>query len=1116
MVSTGLLKATVKQRIERFLAGGNPDDLLTQRAAKEARVLRRSAMGFRRGRAVVLDAGAADLAALLYWLRGNVPSNPSAQADRAVAEKLLRLMNPGMRHPLPAPMTAAGMHDRLLRPAVLALELQLRYTRQGDPHDLERSIALSREGLAREGGAGFVDNGTALCGALLLRYEAAGDEKDLAEAVGLGRTLLDHVRPDARNRATIESFLSRLLLARRRRTGTEQDLEEALILARAAARDAPDGTAFRALMLGNLAGVLRDRFGMTGARADLDEAADIMTTVIKELPEGSPQFAEQSGNFGVLHRVRYEHGGDPADLDTALQSGRTAVGLVSEDNPSGPLLRSNLCLALAHKYDSSGQRVHLDEATHIAAEAVATASAHDPERGLHLHVLGRLMRNQYEHSGDPADLEQAIFMGRRAVESVPAAHPSRSLYLTSLSLSLGARYDCEKEPRDLHEAAELALAAVRSTPEEHSDRPGLCFRAALNLSSRGKETGSAEDLDLAVGLAESAVSACPPDHRVFLTCLTLVGHTLLDRYETTGAPADLEEATGIARRAVAQTPPEEPAARTKRLFLLGCALAIRHNSGEGDPKAAQEAMGVFDAARTPAADPALRVDAALAAGRIALSLGRLDRAARDYADAVSLMPAEVGRHLSRRVQERRLITWSNIPTGAAALAARTGNADEAVELLEAGRGFLLGRDMELRTGLDTVRGRAPHLAARLEAAAATLRAADDEPLLKGGGQVRRRHPREQAAQEWETALAEVRAVPGLADFLNPRRIDRLRTVAASGPVVMVNVSLHGCHALIVREEGVRTVPLALTAQEVGERATDLVRRMLVTPRELDAPVGETLRWLWQTVARPVLAELGLLVPPSTPLPRLWWCPTGSLAFLPLHAAEDPMEGSLLDRVVPSYTPTLGALARATEAVGEPAAPGPPPLRALIVAPAEDNLPHAVSEVDAVRSTFPEATVLTGASATRQAALDALSQAAVVHFACHGVFDPLAPSTSGLRLRDETMTVLDLSRLHLRRAELAYLSACSTAIGGVKLMDESIHLTSALQLAGFRQVIGTLWAVPDIMADQVAADVYAHFTPADKTTSRVDGAVALHHAVRAVRESHPDQPSLWAPYVHIGP
>jgi len=51
--------------------------------------------------------------------------------------------------------------------------------------------------------------------------------------------------------------------------------------------------------------------------------------------------------------------------------------------------------------------------------------------------------------------------------------------------------------------------------------------------------------------------------------------------------------------------------------------------------------------------------------------------------------------------------------------------------------------------------------------------------------------------------------------------------------------------------------------------------------------------------------------------------------------------------------------------------------------------------------------------------------------------------------------------------LAYLSACETTYTPRALADEAIHLTSAFLLVGFSGVIGTLWRVPDAVAETTA-------------------------------------------------
>lgn len=92
-------------------------------------------------------------------------------------------------------------------------------------------------------------------------------------------------------------------------------------------------------------------------------------------------------------------------------------------------------------------------------------------------------------------------------------------------------------------------------------------------------------------------------------------------------------------------------------------------------------------------------------------------------------------------------------------------------------------------------------------------------------------------------------------------------------------------------------------------------------QEREHVVGVTLDWLWQVIASPVLNALDHREQAATESgektwPRLWWCPTGPLATLPLHAAwhsqEDSAGAAVLDRIISSYTPTLLVLVRARQ------------------------------------------------------------------------------------------------------------------------------------------------------------------------------------------------------------
>jgi CHAT domain-containing protein len=336
--------------------------------------------------------------------------------------------------------------------------------------------------------------------------------------------------------------------------------------------------------------------------------------------------------------------------------------------------------------------------------------------------------------------------------------------------------------------------------------------------------------------------------------------------------------------------------------------------------------------------------------------------------------------------------------------------------------------------------------------------------------------------------------------------------------VIVNPSPFGSCALVVTPGNVTVIPLPwldfnaatqraqvlLAAQRDAER-----NRTPISRANLRQTMTSLLRWLWDTVADPVLSTIDT--------DRVHWCPTGPMTFLPLHAAGRYQKGhksagrTVPDRVVSSYTTTLTALLRSAApspdtprllAVGMPATPGLAPL------------PAVQDELTQIAASVPGASTLVGPAATEAAVLSELDRHSWVHFACHGTQNADNPAESAIHLHDAPLTVTKLAAHGLRNAELAYLSACHTATGSTQLADEAIHLTAALQAAGYRHVIGTQWSITDEHAADVAGAVYREL--ADRNVTRRDPAAALAHAVAPLRAAYQDRPEIWAPYIHTGP
>jgi hypothetical protein len=91
------------------------------------------------------------------------------------------------------------------------------------------------------------------------------------------------------------------------------------------------------------------------------------------------------------------------------------------------------------------------------------------------------------------------------------------------------------------------------------------------------------------------------------------------------------------------------------------------------------------------------------------------------------------------------------------------------------------------------------------------------------------------------------------------------------------------------------------------------------------------------------------------------------------------------------------------------------------------------------------------------------------------------------------------------------------------VDEALHLAGALQLAGYRHVLATLWNISDSAAPAMAGTTCAHLLhpdpdhpgPADRPEA-ARAPFALHHAVTRLRQDRPGEPLIWVPYIHLGP
>jgi CHAT domain-containing protein len=265
------------------------------------------------------------------------------------------------------------------------------------------------------------------------------------------------------------------------------------------------------------------------------------------------------------------------------------------------------------------------------------------------------------------------------------------------------------------------------------------------------------------------------------------------------------------------------------------------------------------------------------------------------------------------------------------------------------------------------------------------------------------------------------------------------------------------------------------------------------------------------------------------LPRITWCATGPLAFLPLHAAgvyagdlhsSDALQAA--DFVVSSYTPSLAALIQPYARTYTPSRSDADHPHILVISqpatPGQSPLPCTTDEANTITKHFPGGVTHLGHDqATVEDVVAAMNKHQWVHLACHGIQDDSGdPTKSAFCLYDGRLELSRLIAMSNERAALAVLSACQTAKGDEKLPEEAVHLAAAMLAAGFKSVVATMWSIADQDGPVLADALYAALKRQLEKGVGIDVGCALHDAVEELRRKVGEVNfARWVPFVHFG-
>ncbi len=422
-------------------------------------------------------------------------------------------------------------------------------------------------------------------------------------------------------------------------------------------------------------------------------------------------------------------------------------------------------------------------------------------------------------------------------------------------------------------------------------------------------------------------------------------------------------------------------------------------------------------------------------------------------------------------------------------------------------------------------------------------------------------PQIQAALPGDAALLEFATYrpisPKAYEFVTDRELD---PTAVGKPRYV---------AYVIRAQGkVRGIDLGLKSEIDGRLSA--FRQALRDPQRSD--VRRLARVLDREIIQPVRALAG-------DAPHLLISPDGDLNLIPFEALVDEHGQYLIEKYSISYLTTgrdvlrlqiarnsrTDPLVLADPNYGEPQPVGiatmaaeksrllPTTLARRGVTTADDlstvyfpPLTGTAQEARSIKSVFPEATVLTGRQATKEA-LEQANAPRILHIATHGFFltdgneatkakvlktggmstrsinanvkikNPLLRSglaLSGANLRtgrdNGILTALEASNLNLWGTKLVTLSACDTGVGAIRNGEGVYGLRRAFFLAGTETLVMSLWPVSDYVTRELMTSYY---TDLNKGLGR--GEALRQTKLAMLKHSHRRHPFYWASFIQAG-
>lgn len=1066
-----------------------------------------------------------------------------------------------------------GDADSLSRPLTLVEMLLSRYARRGDESDLQKAIDQTEQirSLMEDINLSHANFGSFLgvfANVSIHRFKATGAVSFLNAAISQLEGSFDTIQEDP----VLLHLYAITLLRRFEKLDSIHDLkmaiqnaERVVSISTASHLQADLETCLRALSdLSEMYGLLYEYEPHNGAR-NLDLGVEKGLEAVQLIPEEMENFPEMALMYEHLSMAfsrRYCITEREDDLSSAINYGQISLRLAGRGGPYKSTSIANIGMCFGIRFNVTGKLQDLDLATEKIEQSIAMTTYGTKEMLWRSKSLAEQLIQRFDWTGETEALNLAIEKLEVVLADQDRTNVERAKALRTQAAAFLKRFDRVWDVGDLEKAIQKLRESRDAYPVGYVDIPHVLSYLCLALSLRYSQSKQESDIVEAINSGIKAQDLLTKDTYARQSCLMSISSAYHEKFVKTRDEADLDEAVKYSLASINTTLSSQTdwVVRYCNHANLIIERAFMQNAA-GDNKDFNEALQHYKmVAESSNVFPIVRLVAARNAMYILMENEDWEDAKSMGLAAMELLSLVCSRYLAWQNQQQVITEISGLAADLCSILLQMGQPEEALFQLEAGRCVLFGYMVDNQGDLQALESDSLELAVEYVTLRNNLRLPPDlHPSKLGEAKIRERRAAEAAMSD---CLQKIRSIPGHKNFLQAPSIPELMTGANEGPIVLVNVTRIRSDAILVLRTNLRSIqlpelkfegPSNFAPSSNISRGLSFFRRGSTFEREskLMLRIGTNssgdnnfLESLWNYCVKPIFDELKIPknVTTEKELPRIWWIGSGAATSYPFHAARSSSEDKQdsLSLTIPSYALSIKTLLYSRKCSKEYRNLWYQKLDTQLAVtvvtmsttPGQKPLPGASKECAAIETICDGAFHFTELpQPCVKQVLQEILRSDIMHFACHGVanIDNLSMShfllqTSGENDSPAEVEELPFSKIlgldKLRGAWIAYLSACTTAASRAsRLADEGLHMSGAMQAAGFSHTIGSLWPVEDDVCVQVANHFYKNLLarrslfPDDRVV-----AVALRNAILEVRDQIGCDGQTWrkwAAYIHSG-